>query len=224
MLSNQFVFSKVVLLVLGVFFFSGCKGETSEPEASPVDRITYTRFKGSYKSFNDLHDLHLDAAQRLGITPMQSRADTLKYMDRMVKLPMELDMYKIDKLKHSLPFLVEDASKLLVQIGLNFKDSLQRKKMPEYKIIVTSVTRTQDDVASLTKRNGNASDNSAHCYGTTFDVSWRRFEKIGPAGKDDVSEDKLKLVLAEVLHDLRERQRCYIVHERKQACFHITVR
>jgi len=183
-----------------------------------------SRFKGSYKSFNDKPDLHMYSAIRKGIVPMENRCDTVKCIDKMVKIPMELDIYKVDELKHSVPFLVDDASKLLVDIGLNFRDSLLIKKLPLYKIIVTSVTRTQDDVNKLKRRNCNAIENSVHCYGTTFDISWRRFEKIGPEGKDDISADKLKFVLAEVLHDLRERNKCYIVHERKQACFHITVR
>lgn len=224
MLSTRSFIHRSILFVSVLLVVIGCRGENSdEPNELPKE-IKYTRFKGSYKSFNDLHDLHLSAAKRKGITPMQNRGDTINRMDQLVKLPLELDTYKIDKLKYSVPFLVSDASKLLVKIGLNFKDSLQSKKLPRYKIIVTSITRTLDDVESLTKRNSNASDNSAHCFGTTFDISWRRFEKIGPSGKDDVGEAKLKLVLAEVLHDLRERKECYIVHERKQACFHITVR
>lgn len=186
--------------------------------------IVYTKFKGSYKLFKDLHDLHLEAALKKGITPMVTRADTLRYMDKMVRLPNELDIYRIDKLTYSVPYLVPDAANLLVRIGTNFRDSLIRKKMSPYKIIVTSVTRTEEDVKRLTKRNYNASDSSAHTYGTTFDISWKRFEKKGSSTSPDVSPDKLKLVLAEVLHDLRERKQCYIMHERKQACFHITVR
>jgi uncharacterized protein YcbK (DUF882 family) len=193
-------------------------------KGSSDDKGNYSSFKGSYNSFNDLHDLHMEAAQTKGIQPMQARVDTMRYLDRLVRLPMEQDMYRIDKLKHSVPFLVEDASDLLEKIGSNFKDSLKSKKMPAYKLIVTSITRTQEDVESLTKRNANASANSVHCYGTTFDISWKRFAKISSGEGDEVPVDKLKRVLAETLHDLRERGKCYIVHEKKQACFHITVR
>lgn len=214
-----------------LFFFSvlflllvSCKDEKVESVSNDVEHKTYTRFRGAYKSFNDLAELHIAAAQRKGISPMAERVDTIKHLDNMVQLPMELDLYKIDKLKHSVPYLVHDASKLLMQISSNFRDSLVSKKLPVYKLVITSVTRTLDDVSSLTKRNINASDNSAHCYGTTFDISWKRFEKRGPKGANDVSTDRLKLILAEVLHDLRQRDMCYVVHEKKQACFHITVR
>lgn len=40
----------------------------------------------------------------------------------------------------------------------------------------------------------------------------------------DVGADTLKLVLAEVLRDLKQADRCYVKYEIKQACFHITSR
>jgi hypothetical protein len=40
----------------------------------------------------------------------------------------------------------------------------------------------------------------------------------------DVSPDTLKLVLSEVLRDLRESEACYVKYELKQGCFHITAR
>jgi hypothetical protein len=75
--------------------------------------------------------------------------------------------------------------------------------------------------------NGNASANSAHFYGTTFDVSSKRFKKVEDEdGRplQDVSSDTLKLVLSEVLRDLRKADKCYIKYELKQGCFHITTR
>jgi hypothetical protein len=79
----------------------------------------------------------------------------------------------------------------------------------------------------LRRRNSNASENSAHCYGTTFDVSWKRFQKVEDEdGRplQDVSSDTLKLVLSEVLRDLKKAEKCYIKYELKQGCFHITTR
>ena len=85
----------------------------------------------------------------------------------------------------------------------------------------------QNDVKRLRRRNGNASVNSAHCFGATFDVSWKRFKKVEDEdGRplQDVSADTLKLVLSEVLRDLRKAEKCYIKYELKQGCFHITAR
>ena len=96
--------------------------------------------------------------------------------------------------------------------------------MPLYKPIITSITRTNDDVKGLSRRNRNASDNSAHRYGTTIDIAWTRFDKVNPTDSRVLDDGRLKAILGQVLHDLHERDRCYIKHERKQSCFHITVR
>ncbi|MEG1838585.1 MAG: DUF5715 family protein, partial [Bacteroidaceae bacterium] len=40
----------------------------------------------------------------------------------------------------------------------------------------------------------------------------------------DVGRDTLKLVLSEVLRDLKKAEACYVKYELKQGCFHITAR
>ena len=40
----------------------------------------------------------------------------------------------------------------------------------------------------------------------------------------EVGSDTLKMVLSEVLRDLRKQDVCYIKYELKQGCFHITTR
>ena len=70
--------------------------------------------------------------------------------------------------------------------------------------------------------NRNATHASAHQYGTTFDISYLKFI-CDSAGVNRTQED-LKNLLAEILHQLRKEGRCYVKHERKQSCFHITVR
>ncbi len=95
-----------------------------------------------------------------------------------------------------------------------------------HKIIVTSILRTKDDVAKLRTRNGNATENSCHLYGTTFDICYNRYKQIQTEKQPrrQVQNDTLKWVFSEVLRDFREKNRCYIKYEVKQGCFHITVR
>jgi hypothetical protein len=92
---------------------------------------------------------------------------------------------------------------------------------------VTSVLRTEEDVARLRRFNGNATENSCHLYGTTFDICYNRYETVedpdGPRRRE-VRNDTLKYVLSEVLRDMRQQGRCYIKYEVKQGCFHMTVR
>lgn len=182
------------------------------------------KFTGNYNlSFNDLHDLHTAAALKNGISPLTTRSEAESKKDKLTFIPEELAFYKTDKLTYSVPYLVPKAAKLLVDISINFNDSLMSKGLPPYKLILTSITRTNEDVKKLTKRNTNASQTSVHCYATTFDISWKRFMKVNPFEKD-VSNDRLKFILGQVLYDMKINDKCYIKHERKQACFHITVR
>ena len=183
------------------------------------------KFSGNYnREFNDLNDLHIIAAIKNGITPLETRADTVHQMDMLIRLPDELDLYRSYQITHSIPYLVPSAAKLFMDVAQNFRDSLYSKEIPLHKLYLTSVTRTDDDIKRLTKRNINASNNSAHRYGTTFDISWKRFDKIDQDNSVEILPERLKLVLAQVLFDLRKDERCYVKHERKQACFHITVR
>lgn len=181
----------------------------------------------SYKrSFNDLNDAHLSSAKSIGIRPISSREEA-EILKAQLQHILNSDHYAVDSLTHSIPYLVPKAAKLLDNIGVNFIDSLEAKGLNPNKIVVTSVLRTQNDVKRLRRTNGNASQNSAHFYATTFDVSWKRFEKIEDEdGRplQNVSSDTLKMVLSEVLRDLKNDKRCYVKYELKQGCFHITAR
>ena len=213
-----------VVMLLVLLFLAGCKKKDMSLKLNEPRNI-----KGvvSYKrSFGDLNDAHLKVAQVFGIIPVASREEAEKLQGKLTHV-VDNEYYAVDSLTHSIPYLVPRASALLDTIGANFLDSLQAKGLNPNRILVTSVLRTKDDVKRLRRRNGNASENSCHFYGTTFDVSWKRFRKVEDVdGRplQDVSADTLKLVLAEVLRDIRQADRCYIKYELKQGCFHITTR
>ena len=178
--------------------------------------VYFSRYQAT---FNDLHPRHLAMAEKWGIKPIVTDEEFDDQEDNLEEIS-SCDDYKIDKLTHSLPYLVPKAEELLETIGENFIDSLDSKGLDERKIIVTSVLRTRGTVKNLQKGNINASSNSTHLYGTTFDIAYTRFED---QEKDD-ELDKYKSVLAEVLRDLRNKEECYVLYEIRQACFHITVR
>ena len=181
------------------------------------------RYIGSFRrDFDDLNPVQLEAAQSLGITPAKCRDDLLP-IDRLVPLK-ETPGLKLDNLTHSVPLMVPEAVRLAQEIGAAFRYQLEADGQPLYRLIVTSVTRTEEDMSELRQRNGNASPNSTHCYGTTLDISWQRFDKIDPEDPRTIEPEELKHLLARVLKVFHEDGRCYIKHERKQACFHITVR
>ena len=181
----------------------------------------------SYKrSFGDLNDTHMAAAKKIGVKPLKDREAAVNLGGKVTEIKSG-DLYQVDSLTHSIPFLVPKASALLDSIGANFLDSLESKGLNPNQIIVTSVLRTENDVKRLRRVNGNASANSVHMFGTTFDITYKRFHKVeDPDGRpmQDVREDTLKLVLSEVLRDLKKKDMCYVKYELKQACFHITAR
>lgn len=178
------------------------------------------------RTFPDQNDVQLASAKRWGVEPVKNREEAERHKKHLVYVGNNAFFY-IDNLKSSIPYLVPRAAILLQDIGRAYYDSLQIKGIPLHKIIVTSVMRSKDDVAKLSRRNQNTTPNSAHLYGTTFDVCYNRYKTIeDPAGpkRRAVTNDTLKWVLSEVLRDKREEGRCYIKYEVHQGCFHITVR
>lgn len=197
---------------------------------APLVRRPHHRVLGvhSYEeSFPDVQDVQIVAARRWGVKPVQNRQAAERRKQDLVYVGAN-PYYCVDRsMRQSIPYLVPRASDLLQQIGRNFIDSLYVKNIPLHRIIVSSVLRTEDDVARLRQFNGNANEQSCHRFGTTFDIKYVFYDPVSPSDGSPcvyVSDAILKPVLAEVLRDLRQQGLCYVKHERKQSCFHITVR
>lgn len=178
--------------------------------------------------FNDQNGVQLKSAARFGIKrTLKNRKEANDVKEGLVHIK-DNSHYSIAKLTHSIPYLTDGAAELLDMIGRNFLDSLESKGLNPNRIIVTSVLRTQEDIKKLQKSgNPNAVSNSAHCYATTFDITYARYDKImfrKFRWCESVDKDTLKSVLGEVLRDLKRRKKCYVKYEVKQRCFHITTR
>ena len=200
------------------------KASVVVPRSTRSHRI---RSVGSYlEAFPDTNAVQLVAAQQWGVKPVANRADAEARKKELVYVASS-PYYHVDPLRQSIPYLVPRAAVLLQDIGQAFFDSLYIKGVPLHRLIVTSVLRTQEDVARLRRFNGNATENSCHLYGTTFDICYNRYETVEPPDgprRRAVGSDTLKYVLSEVLRDMRQQGRCYIKYEVKQGCFHMTVR
>lgn len=200
------------------------KASVVVPRSTRPHRI---RSVGSYlEAFPDTNAVQLVAAQQWGVKPVANRADAEARKKELVYVASS-PYYHVDPLRQSIPYLVPRAAVLLQDIGQAFFDSLYIKDVPLHRLIVTSVLRTQEDVARLRRFNGNATENSCHLYGTTFDICYNRYETVEPPEgprRRAVGSDTLKYVLSEVLRDMRQQGRCFIKYEVKQGCFHMTVR
>ena len=171
--------------------------------------------------FNDLNDTQLEAARKNGlpspITKEQAETDR-----RLVRIEPN-QYYDIDKLTHSVPYLVPSAAKLLEDMGRAFQDSLfNRGYNRGHRFTVTSVLRTEETVRQLRRTNVNSTENSCHCYGTTFDISY--FTYSTPKTGKTSSVDKMRQILYQVAYDMQRQARCYVKYEKQQTCLHITVR
>lgn len=182
---------------------------------------------GFRRTFPDLQDVHWASAQKWGVQPVASREQAELRKEELVYVG-GCPYYTIDAgMNRSIPYLVPQAAELLQRIGRNFLDSLAVKQIPLHTLIVTSVLRTDEDVRKLRRYNTNASEQSCHRCGTTFDISYNRYNTVSsPDGPERraVRSDTLKWVLSEVLRDMRKAGYCRVKYEVKQGCYHVTVR
>lgn len=184
------------------------------------DRI-YVRNLGNLREvFLDSNKFQYAWAERIGIEPIHDLASAYRTRRPLVKIS-SCEAYGVDKLTHSLPYLVPEAAALLERIGYDFIDTLAMRGVDGYKIKVTSLLRTPATVRRLRRVNVNATDSSTHQFGTTFDISWTNF--ICADTTRTINEGDLKNVLAEVIYNLRRQGKCMVVFERKTCCFHVTV-
>lgn len=179
---------------------------------------------GSHGSvFNDSNFLHIDAAEKIGVRDLASVGAIWENSRSLARVETNENIY-LDQLTHSLPYLVPRANRLLNDIGKAFRDSLAARGGGDYRIKVTSVLRSPYQIKRLRRHNVNSIENSAHQYGTTFDISYAKFICNSPTPNPPRTQEDLKNLLAEVVYAMREQGRCYVKYERKQGCFHITAR
>ena len=191
-------------------------------ESTAREIIYYTKLMSYGQVFNDVNDVHIEKAKAVGLRRIPKTRDD---MDPKLLVRVEdTDDLVIDNLSYSVPYLTKGAAAELNRIAKAFGDSLRSKQFPVYKLICSSILRTEEDVDNLRKSgNPNASDNSAHCYGTTFDITYTRY------WRDEETDEfmqpyELTKVLAEVLRDEKKAGRVLVKYERKDHCFHITAK
>lgn len=215
------------LSALAVFSFFGCGSSTPPAEKEIVEDslVWYPGRTFSYKlKFNDLQSRQHDVASRIGLPrPPKDRTDAASMRKQLVEIKTN-DNYIVDSLTHSVPYLIPSAKRELDAIGAEWADILRRNNLPHYRFYVTSVLRTQEDIKYL-QRSGNINSvtQSCHCYGTTFDLAYMRYDKVSRTHMY-MHEDNLKLVLGQVLLNHQRAGKIFVKYEWKQSCFHITVR
>ena len=189
------------------------------------DVHTVSHIDGYSETFADLNPQHLTTARQVSIPSCKDRNAATRRADELVYIG-DNPYFHVRPLNYSIPYLVPHAATLLEEIGRSFLDSLTLKGYAFQQLVVTSVLRTDADVAQLRQRNRNAAAESAHSYGTTFDISYTHFLPLVAPSQHVRKADPytLKCILAEVLRDQRQKGTCYVKYEVHQSCFHITAR
>lgn len=130
--------------------------------------------------------------------------------------------YMLDTLHYSYPFLTPKGANLLAEIGTKFQTKLKNTHLKNTRFVVTSMLRTVSSVSRLRRRNRNAIRRSAHLHGTTFDITYEKFDN--PQLLSAAENYYLKEMLAQSIFELREEKKCWATYEMWQTCFHIVSR
>lgn len=171
--------------------------------------------------FADNNDVQLRAAKRMGLKNPEGVRQP-EECDELVEVRSN-GWYTVDTLYHSKPYLVPEATLLLTYISCRFDELQELEGMGKrVRPIVTSMLRNKSQVGRLRGVNRNATENSCHLYGTTFDLSYCRF--VTTDGEEVMDDGQYKQLLALALYELRYEGLCYVKYERRPPCFHITVR
>jgi hypothetical protein len=215
----------IIVLVAVFIFYSPASEEKIEEMITPA--VIGTIRVDNYK---DLNKVHLRYAKANGIKGFKSdkefRENIKKYISDGELVEIEnSDYYVVDELTHSHPYLIPKAARLLDEIGKRFQAKLDEKKLKKSYFQITSLLRTGESQRRLGRSNTNASSNSSHLYGTTFDITYARvFRKPKLLKEAEVADGPAIKLLSEAIGELRKEKRCVVVTERNERCFHITVK
>lgn len=162
------------------------------------------------------YDKHLFAAEHNGIGLVESEGHFKKLIeDEQLVLVDKGAGYEVMPLTHSHPYITPYSKAILEELGAAFQSLTDEKSY----FTLTSVTRTPDQQKSLRRRNRNATSGvSSHSYGVSFDISYIRMN-----GKKRFSRP-LQNKIETILNEFQKAEKIFFIKERKQSCYHVTVR
>ena len=139
----------IILLLSAVCMLASCKKKDMSMKMNDPHNI---RGVISYqRDFPDDNDTQLAAAKAIGVKPFRNAEDAANI--KQLSLIETNEHFVLDKLTHSVPYVVPKAAQLIDDIGSNFLDSLANKGLNPYRIVVTSVTRSQEQQKEHNERN-----------------------------------------------------------------------
>lgn len=213
----------VIIVIINLFSTSERKGK--DIEEVPVAVLSKDENRGLKRYLNGEH---VALAKDCGLEmPVKSTTNFDQHKDEFCD---ENDLVKIDdtpfyivaKLTHSLPYQKEFVKEFLDDLGERFDEQLEQEDLKQYRFVLTSLLRTIEHQKKLQRTNLNATVNeSSHYFGTAIDISMTRF--VPYDSRESLYSYRLRNILARTLLEMQEEERCYIVMEKREKCFHVTV-
>ena len=213
----------VICFIISLFWSKERQGKAIDLVSVPV--LTKDENRG-LKTY--LNGEHVALAKENGLaSPVTSskafKADAATFCDDndLVEIT-DGSYYIVGYLTHSLPYQKEFVKDFLDDLGERFDEQLASAGLKQYRFVLTSLLRTVEHQKKLQKTNLNATANeSSHYFGTAIDISMTRFVPFD--SRESLYSYRLRNLLARTLLEMQEEERCYIVMEKREKCFHITV-
>jgi hypothetical protein len=176
------------------------------------------------RRLNDRIVDYVAAAKRSGIKVCKNEKEISERISegKLVKVRSG-NKYLVDRMTFSYPYVTRYSRILIDEIGKRFREKTSKKGLNRSRFFITSMTRKTESLKSLRQFNFNASANSPHVYGNSFDISYKRFS-VRKMSLTNCDDKFLKEALAEVIWQLREEKRCWATYEKGQSCFHVVCR
>ena len=201
--------SIIALKVLQPYYYYKLKRHAINWVYPPLESPCKTKIK------RDTYKLHVRVAKSNGIPLLLTNKGISNSINNggLIKIKKSSG-FKINKLEFSKPYLSKKASLILTEIGQLFYNKTKGQAFT-----VTSFTRSVASQKKLIKSNGNATKNtSSHSYGASFDISYIRFN-----GKRRVNCE-LQSELESTLTSMQKQGKIYLIYEKRNRCYHVTVR
>jgi len=254
-----------VSVAAGWLGFSKYRAETVQDVKSYIDKAyaieravvehlpIYEDFSNSQKEASlrtHLLQDHLAEGKKTGIEMVQDEDELKKRTDAGEFKCLESGIDKMyyfyslpEKYRCLAPHAVEGLNVLLNR----FQENLNRRApLPVIKLAISSAIRPISYQQSLRGRNGNASMESSHSYGISFDIFYDDFlvglppvseSSHNAASKEilealrprlaflmgDALSRQFRAVLMETLIQLQDEGILYAILETNQRCYHITI-
>jgi hypothetical protein len=192
---------------------------------------------------------HLRQAALSGMAAVGGNGDIKKLVEenRLVEIPIGRDiLYYFYSVSKDLRYLTPDAKRGLNEIAVRFNENLKKRGQEcPVKFAVSSALRPIGYQNNLRERNANASLQSSHSYGISVDLFYDDYfvslpdpgeDVAGPARRiienlrtrvgflmGDALSRQFRAVLMETLLEMQREGSIYVILEKKQRCYHVTI-